>query len=70
MKVSDRDVQVLDSIIDFCEITAKENDLHALPWWLDGASKTFRIGQANGLRMAAEYCKSLKKGAGDGDQHD
>ena len=67
MTVSDRDVQVLDSIIEFCEIKAKENDLSALPWWMDGVSKTFRVGQANGLRLAAEYCKSLKKGAGDAD---
>ena len=67
MTVSDRDAQVLDSIIDYCERTAKENESAAMPWWVDGASKTFRVGQANGLRLAAEYCKSLKEGAGDGD---
>ena len=65
MTASDRDVQVLDSIIDYCEIKAFENEFDAAPCLVDGASKTFRIGQANGLRLAAEYCKSLKKGAGD-----
>lgn len=70
MTVSDRDAPLLDSIIDYCETKAKENELAAQPWWVDGVSKTFRIAQASGLRMAAHYCKSLKKGAGDADQHD